>query len=159
MSNGAVWILIALAQQLKALADKIGAGETPGVPGQPPSLPPILPVQIAPEPSQVITEIDSFEGNETAYTEILSWKVTAGYTDYINELSIAPDTNAKTYGRFLIKVGSKTLTDVRLRTTISLKYDWLRLYEGSIVSVHYKTTDNTKTIAGNVSLTGRRVSA
>lgn len=151
MSN---MLLLALADYLSQLA-KLIREQTGGAEGQ---VIKVLPVQITPEPSQVVMEIpDVFAIADTTYIKVLDYAVPKGYKVYLNELTIAPDTECKTYGRFLIIVGSAKQQDKRLMSALTLSWGWLTLEEGATIQVLVKTTDKTHTVGGNVAMNGRQV--
>ena len=157
MANGGIaWLLVALAQALKQLEEKIGV--TPVQPTDK-EFPP-LPVTVRPEPSEVVMELpDPFSTNnlEADPVEVLNYKVEKGYKLYLNELSIAPDTTCRTYGRFVVTVGGVTKKALRLLSALTLSWDTLFLNEGSVVGVWVYSTDAGQTCGGQVTMNGRRV--
>ena len=157
MSGEIALILISLAQQLKMHAERMMVPGVPGVPGEPgvPGLP--LPVTMVTRPSEVEFDIEIFSTNNTEYIEVLKYTVEKGYVLHLNEVSIAPDTTCKTYGRFMIIVGGKTLKDKRLLTSLTIPWGWLQLHEGSVVGIWVKSTAGAQTVAGNVHFNGRKV--
>ena len=152
MSGEVALLFIALAQQLKQMARLIE--EQTGM--IPPQLIP-LPVTITPEISEPVFDIKYFSGVQTEYTEIFSYKVPSGYKFYLSEVGIAPeDQNTKAQGRFMIRIAGKEVKDLRLIVPVDVDFFWLQLFEGSVVSVHYKS-NNASTVCGNALYSGRLV--
>ena len=147
-------ILVGIANSMRNMADEIldKLGKTPS--GKPSDV--TVNVQIKPEPSEVVMEIEVFSLADQTYKPILEYTVEKGYELYLNELSIAPDSTCKTKGLFKLIVGSRTLVDKQLLTSLSMGWGWLKLGEGAQVIVLIKSTDGS-TNGGNVTMNGRRV--
>lgn len=160
--SGAVFLaLIGLAQQLKKVAALIeqqaGAGGPITVTPGEITLPGIIPVQITPEASEPLLKLPTYyTTDEQEYQEVLKYTVPSNYKVYLQELSIAPDTAAKTKAQFMIHVGAAKVEDIRIQASLTLPWGWLYFGEGTTIGVWIKSTDGT-TVGANVSLNGRRI--
>lgn len=147
------WFLLAIAKILEEIKKSVEQGKIPPpTDGYP--LPPIK-VEIATKPSEVVMDIQTFSIADLTYKTVLTYTVEKGYKVYLDEVSIAPDTTAKTKALFLIIIGSAKLEDKQLLTTISLKWYSMELHEGSTIQIMVKSTDGS-TVGGNAAMNGRR---
>jgi len=83
-----------------------------------------------------------YSGSSNIYQTVASWTVSTAKTGVLKEVGMASSSYTKTLFRLII--GAKTyMTDVTLRTALSLPFSDLNLAAGAEVRLSAKSSDGT----------------
>jgi len=102
------------------------------------SPPPPPPVEAEP-----VNEVEYDATSDTTYTTIIRLIPRVGKVILLNEISIAPlDVNSATYGRYCIRIDDKRWSELELKTTLNLNFNW-KIYAKRVVEVAHRTTNSS----------------
>lgn len=111
--------------------------------------PPPPPIEVEP-----INEVEYDETTDTGYKVIIRLMPKFGKVILLDEIAIAPlDTNSITYGRYYWRIDDKTWSEVELKTTMNLQYNY-KIYAKEVIEIGHRTIDPAYTVKTQALISG-----